>query len=188
MIKNQDRSKWFGASDTAIMLGRIETATFSQFWGVKLGLIVGGYNNKAMQLGNLLEHAIIDKIAEITGQAIRKGKFPSYRRHRLRVNYDGLTRDAVIEVKTSEKGFDKVPKNYWMQCQVLMYAKHRKQCELWLYRVTNDDYRNPYFAEIATERLAKFEIPYDAEWIANTYLPRLRYLSRCLRRWEYPHA
>lgn len=170
------------------MLGSFETATFSQFWGIKLGLIVGGYNSKAMQLGNLLEHQIIDKISEITERRIRKGRFPVYRRHKLRANYDGLARDTVIEVKTSEKGFGKVPKNYWMQCQVLMYAKRRKRCELWLYRVTDDDYRNPYFAEIDVERLAKFDIAYDAEWIANTYLPRIRYLARCLKRGEYPHA
>lgn len=188
MIRNKDRSGWFGASDTATIMGNWATDTFRQFWGVKTGLIQRTYHSRQMEVGNILEHAVIDKVGEITGRHIRKGRFPAYRRHRLRANYDGLTRGELIEVKTSGKGFDKVPKSYWQQCQVLLYAKHRRRCELWLYTLTEEDYQAPYFAAIDPARLRCFTIDYDPDWIRDAYMPRLRYLAGCLRRGVYPHA
>jgi hypothetical protein len=38
MIKNQDRSKWFGASDTSMIMGNWQTKTFNDWWMVKLGI------------------------------------------------------------------------------------------------------------------------------------------------------
>lgn len=134
-----------------------------------------------------MEHRIIDKVAKLTGRRIRKGRYPAYRRHRLRVNYDGLTRDAVIEIKTSRKGFERVPKGYWQQCQVLMYAKRRRRCELWLYMLTEEDYRAPYYATIDPDRLRCFVIEYDRDWAETEYLPRLRCMAQCLRKGVFPH-
>ena len=37
MIHNQDRSGWFGASDTARIMGNWNTQTFARWWGEKLG-------------------------------------------------------------------------------------------------------------------------------------------------------
>ena len=38
MIKNQDRSGWFGASDACHMMGSFQTRTFARFWLEKQGL------------------------------------------------------------------------------------------------------------------------------------------------------
>ena len=188
MIKNQDRSGWFGASDTATIMGNWGTNSFAQWWGVKCGWFAQDYHSWAMDVGNIMEHAIVDAVAQETCQRIRKGKFPAYRFHRLRVNYDGLTRKNVIEIKTSGKGFAKVPQGYWMQCQVLMHTLHRKHCQLWLYVLEEGDYLHPYFASIDQERLHCFAIEYDRDWVKTQYLPRLKYLARCLRKGVYPRA
>ena len=38
MIKNQDRSGWFGASDTSMVITKNrDTKTFKQWWSVKMG-------------------------------------------------------------------------------------------------------------------------------------------------------
>ena len=188
MIHNQDRSGWFGASDTAIIMGSWDTDSFRDWWAIKTGLPLHTFKSRAMDVGNAMEHAIIDAICAAEKQRIRKGNRPVYRRHRLRVNYDGLRLCEVVEVKTSGKGFSKVPRGYWMQCQVLMYALRRRKCSLWLYVLNDDEYDMPYFAEADAGRLRRFEIPYDAEWIKREYLPRLRVLARCLKKGVWPCA
>lgn len=188
MITNHDRSRWFGASDTAVIMGNWGTKTFAKWWLVKLGIAQQTYHSRAMDVGNIMEHAIIDKVSELTGRRIRKGRRPLYSPLlRLRVNYDGLCRDCVVEIKTAKAMFATVPKNYWQQCQVLMYRTRRTRCELWAYEVTEDDYAAPYFARIAPSRLRRFSIGYDPEWVENVYLPRLRVLARALRGREFPH-
>lgn len=189
MITNHDRSRWFGASDTATIMGNWETKTFAKWWLSKLGLAQNTYHSIAMDTGNIMEHAIIDEVARQTGYRIRKGRRPLYSPLlRLRVNYDGLCSQCVVEIKTAKRMFETVPKNYWQQCQVLMYRTRRERCELWAYEVTEDDYAAPYFARIDPARLRRFTIAYDPAWIQNDYLPRLRVLARALRRREFPNA
>ena len=188
MIRDNDRSRWFGASDTATIMGNWGTKTFAKWWAVKLGLTENTYHSRAMDVGNLMEHAIIDEVARQTGYHIRKGRWPCYSPWlRLRVNYDGLCQQCVIEVKTTKNPFNTVPRNYWQQCQVLMYRLHRERCELWAYEVMDHDYMAPYFARIDPSRLRAFHIAYDANWIKNIYLPRLRVLSRALGKRGYPN-
>ena len=66
MIKNNDRSKWFGASDTAMIMGNWETETFKNWWLVKLGIDLNtGVRTWAMDCGNLLEIPIIRLVEKI---------------------------------------------------------------------------------------------------------------------------
>ena len=189
MITNNDRAGWFGASDTSYVVGNYDTQSFADWWGVKTGFISNTYSSWAMKVGNIMEHQIVDHLNRLNrqGYGIKKGVNPVYRSHlRLRANYDGITRKELVEIKTSCKEFSKVPLNYWRQCQVLMYATKRKKCVLWLYVLDVFDYQNPYFANIDQDRLKRFDIDYDAEFIKNEYLPRVTYLANCLRKGLFP--
>ena len=62
MIHDQDRSGWFGASDTVMVMGRWDTETFRRWLLVKLGLRRDHYTNLAMQTGTALEHRILEQI------------------------------------------------------------------------------------------------------------------------------
>ena len=41
MIADQDRSGWFGASDTSYVMGNWHTKTFKDWWLKKMGLNTG---------------------------------------------------------------------------------------------------------------------------------------------------
>ena len=182
MIKNQNRSHWFGASDTSMIMGNWETESFKNWWLVKLGVTQNNLSSWVMDCGNIMEIPIIRFIEKLEKQKIHIGKRPYYKLGlRLRCNYDGLRKNEVVEIKTSGAGFKKVPKNYWQQCQVLMYCKKRKYPSLYLYYMTDADYLNPYFPAIDKTRLVRHEIMFDKGFIDNEYLPRLRYLARCLK-------
>jgi hypothetical protein len=188
MIKNQNRSKWFGASDTSMIMGNWQTESFKNWWLVKLGINPNnGVRTWAMDCGNIMEIPIIRFIEKIEGKKIKIGKRPYYNfLLRLRCNYDGLRRFEVVEIKTTGKGFKKVPKNYWQQCQVLMYKKRKQMTALYAYRMDEIDYLNPYFPQIDKNRLVRHEVIYDEQFIKKEYLPRLRYLARCLKDKKFP--
>lgn len=188
MIRNQDRSGWFGASDTAMVMGNWTTQTFRSWWLVKLGTISEHFSTRAMEMGNLFEIPIIHAIEALEGRRIKLGKHPIYLpRYRIRTNYDGLC-STLIEIKTTKKMFKKVPKGYWQQCQVLMFAARRKLTELYAYELNDFDYEAPYFPEIDPGRLHRFEIAYDDAFIHSDYLPRVEILARALRERRYPIA
>lgn len=188
MITNNDRRFWFGASDTAMIMGNWETETFKNWWLVKLGIDLNtGVRTWAMDCGNLMEIPIIRFIEKQENLKIKIGKHPYYNPLlRLRVNYDGLRKHEVIEIKTTSKGFKRVPKNYWQQCQVLMYRKKKDRCALYEYIMEDTDYLNPYFPEIDKTRLKRHEIQFDKQFIYNEYLPRLKYLASCLKGKKFP--
>lgn len=179
MIANHDRSEWFGASDTARIIGSWKTQTFADWWLVKLGVKESNFTSIAMQTGTYKEHQILDflKIRERDRQI----KNP---RLRLRVNLDGEDSETVHEVKTYHKGGFKVSTGYWQQAQVEMFVTG-KRCRIVAYQVTDEDYKN-YFLPIEKDRLSFHLIPYDEVWIKTKYLPRLRYLADCLRKGIWP--
>lgn len=182
MIKNQNRSKWFGASDTAMIMSNWSTESFKNWWLVKLGITQSHISSWVMDCGNIMEIPIIRFVEKLENRKIHIGKHPYYNFGlRLRCNYDGLRKNEVVEIKTSGTGFKKVPKNYWQQCQVLMWRKKKERTSLYLYLMRESDYLNPYFPELDKNRLVRHEIVFDKGFIVNEYLPRLRYLARCLR-------
>lgn len=186
MIHNYDRSGWFGASDTAIIMGRWDTETFRRWWLQKIGIRKEHFTTPAMQAGTAYEHRILSAIGVRT-----MDKQIRIRRYRLRVNYDGEFPDTIIEVKTYGKPVFKVSKAYWQQCQVEMFAsgygfwRHRKRCNIVAYRLTEAEMQN-YFLAVDTRRLSSHEVQYDECWVRDAYLPRLRYLARCLRTGHWP--
>lgn len=187
MIKNHNRAHWFGASDTSTIMGNWETQSFLDWWFVKLGYYENNRKSWKMDCGNLLEIPIIREIEKQECYRINIGKHPYHTPSlRLRCNYDGLTKHFVIEIKTTGKMFRSVPKNYWQQCQVLMFRKRRKKAVLYAYQMEDDDYANPYFPNIDYKRIKSFVIDYDKEFIEKEYKPRLKYLARCLKEKKIP--
>lgn len=187
MIKNKNRSKWFGASDTDMIVGNWNTETFKKWWAIKLGYQSNSFHSWEMECGNIIEIPIIRFIEKIENKKIAIGRHPFYHFPiRLRVNYDGLRKNEVIEIKTTQEHWKSVPKKYWEQCQVLMYRKRKAKTGLYAYKMQTEDYLSPYFPTIDEKRLKRYEIKYDENFIKTVYMPRLKYLVKCLREKKYP--
>jgi len=179
MIHDKDRSWWFGASDTAVIMGSWKTKSFANWWAEKLGLRHGGFESRAMKTGTAYEHRILAAAGiHRMDRQIRKPRL------RLRVNLDGETRKRIIEVKTYGGAIFKVTRAYWMQAQVQMYAA-KKPVVILAYRLLPEDYDN-WFCPIDAERMSEHKVEYDDAWIKDMYLPRLRYLARCLTKGAWP--
>lgn len=196
MITSQDRSGWFGASDTSTIMGGWDTKTFARLWLEKLGLLRSTYRSSAMLAGTYYEHRILDHLG-----IRRRDRQIKMRRLRLRVNLDGET-DMIHEVKTYSGETFQVSKAYWRQAQVEMFAsitlwrrvlglllgrQSHKSLEIVAYRLLPEDYQN-FYNPIDPERISRHPVEYDPGWIKNEYLPRLRYLSKCLRRRTTPEV
>lgn len=178
MIHSKDRSGWFGASDTARIMGRWNTPTFDQFWLEKLGIYKSDFENLSMKTGTYFEGKILDYLG--IKKRDRQIRISSLR---LRVNLDGETK-IVHEVKTYGKDEFKVSRPYWMQAQVEMFAS-KKPLEIEAYRLLEGDYQN-WFSPIDPNRLSNHPINYDREWVNEKYLPRLEYLAECLKKGVWP--
>lgn len=173
MIHSQDRSGWFGASDTARIMGSWDTQTFRLWWLEKLGLRQNHYISQAMAAGTAYEHRILDAIG--VTRRDRQIRRPWLR---LRVNLDGENRTLFSEVKTYLAEPFRVTSAYWQQCQVEMFATG-KACRIVAYQLTQAEYEN-YFLPIDSARISYHSIEYDPAWVRKEYLPRLKYLALCL--------
>lgn len=178
MIRDENRAGWFGASDTARIMGNWDTLTFRLWWLEKLGIRTNHIKTDAMQAGTAYEHKILSAIG--INKMDRQIKIHVLR---LRVNLDGEDCETITEVKT-HKGDFKVSKAYWQQCQVEMFAT-RKQCRIVSYQLTDAEYEN-FFLPIDECRISTWPIDRDNEFLRCEYLPRLAYLAGCLRRRETP--
>lgn len=185
MIQTNDRSGYFGASDTSFIMGNWNTKTFKNWWLVKLGISTSHYTNVSMNAGTYYEHAILDVI----GSPRRDYQIiiPEYR---LRINYDGDGEGLIDEIKTHsiDKPF-KVTNGYLMQVRVQMYGKLREEGKLptariWAYGLREEDYRN-FFNPIDKERIKEYPIQYDKTFIEK-YIPRISYLKNVLERGLFP--
>lgn len=186
MIETKDRSGWFGASDTAIIMGNWKTNSFQKWWIQKLGLNTSYFSTRAMNAGTYYEHAILESIG-----APRKDHQIIISELMLRVNFDGDAIGRIYEVKThkAEKPF-RVTKGYWQQMQVEMFAKLQEekiipQSRIVSYALLEADYRN-FFNPIDPARLKEHPIEYDPDFIEE-YLPRLKYLRDCLKEGVFPN-
>lgn len=180
MIINKDRSGWFGGSDTSYVVGNWNTDSFKFWWLEKLGFRQNTLNNKAMQCGNAFEHKILDCID------CRKDHQILMPELKLRVNLDGDKDGTIYEVKThkADKEF-KVSKAYWRQAQIEMFAYKTQNLYIVSYALTEQEYKN-YFTEIETERIQYNKVDYDEDFVNNEYLPKLKYLCKCLDEKEMP--
>lgn len=185
MISEQDRSGFFGASDTSYIMGNWKTKTFQNWWLTKLGISTNHFRNVAMNAGTYYEHAILDVIG-----VPRKDHQIIIPEYSLRINLDGDGIGRLDEIKSYnyEKGF-KVKKAYWQQVQVQMFAKLWEEgkipdTNIWAYGLLPDDYKN-FFNPIDRERLKPYPQDYDRAFIEG-YLPRVVYLKSCMEKGVMP--
>ena len=151
---------------------------------MKLGVTENNFTNTYLMAGNAYER----KIAESLGLKMKYDRCVKLPKLRLRVNLDAETKDCIYEIKThkaTEKQWE-VPKNYWQQCQVQMFATGKHKCRLVAYPMEEENYDN-FFLEVDKDKVEVFEIAYDEHWIQNEYLPRLVYLAECLKKRKTPN-
>ncbi len=182
MIASQDRSGYFGASDTDKIIGNYKTATFEKWWMQKVGINRDHFDNKYTSAGTHYEHRILESLGipmELDKQIILEDL-------RLRVNLDGNDSDTIYECKTYkiENGF-KLPRKYINQVQVQMFASGLRNAKIIVYGLTEKDYDN-YFNDIDPSRRGEFIIAYNEQWINEVYLPKLKYLAECLKEGRFP--
>lgn len=182
MISNKDRSGYFGASDVAYIVGNRNTATFARWWMQKMGINRDQFDNKFTSAGTHFEHRILESLG-IPMQYDRQFFIEDLL---LRVNLDGNDKDTIYECKTYqwEKGF-KLPKKYIQQVQVQMFATGFRQAQIVTYGLTDKDYDN-YFNPIDPQRRGTIWIEYDEPWVNAILIPKLEYLSQCLREGRFP--
>lgn len=186
MIKDQKREGWIGASDSSYVTGNWKTESFRKWYKSKLGLTLyeRKFNNKYTLAGTYYEHAILMAIdprmmmdAQITKPELG-----------LRVNYDGILGDTIYEVKTHQGSKEfKVTKAYWRQAQVEMFAADTTKLYVVSYPLQDKNYDN-YFIPINKGSLRFTMVDYDQEWIYGEYLPKLKYMTECIKQGKYPQG
>lgn len=183
MISSQDRSGWFGASDTDYIVGNWETASFENWWLTKIGINRTNFQNQYTLAGTHKEHQILNSLQIPLLELDKQILLPDLK---LRVNLDGNTNDCIYECKTHsiEKPF-KVPIKYKRQVWVQMYAAEIRQARIVAYGLSDDDYKN-FFLPIDKERIALIDVPYNEKFINEDYLPKIEYLARCLEQGVLP--
>lgn len=186
MIASQDRSGYFGASDTDKVIGNWKTKTWEKWWMQKLGINQDHFDNRYTLAGTNWEHRILDSLQLPN---LEKDKQIIIEDLCLRVNLDGNTPFCIKEVKTYgwEKGWKKTPQKYINQVQVQMFASGIHEADIVAYGLEEADYDN-FLREIDLRRLQQFPVVYDLNWIESIYLPKLRILADCLKRGVFPNV
>ncbi len=197
MIVNQDRSGYFGASDTKMIVNaNRDTKSFKEWWEVKLGWQESNFGGSIYtEAGNRFEHPILERISE---DIIKDGQI-IIEKLKLRVNYDGWKDGIIYEVKTHKNTKDfEVSKAYWQQAQVEMYAYQEMAKELELppfeklyivsYGLSDDDYQNeePTKDDVNFDKVKFHPIKYSKGWIKGEYLTRLKSLVKDLEKERFP--
>jgi len=186
MIQDRDRSNYFGASDTSMVVGNRKTKTFKNWWCEKLGIGGNDFSTKAMKVGNAYEHRILEYLGLTEDEMDLQIIIPELH---FRVNYDGVKDGRIYEVKTYKADEFKVSKQYWRQAQAemlaykLMYGKV-PELRIVAYRVTDDEYEN-YFKDITDRQLTMIPVSYDPEF-TNGLVASLKELGDCLDKGVMP--
>jgi hypothetical protein len=184
MISDHDRSGYFGASDVDKVVGNWSTKTFEKWWMQKIGVNRNHFSNQYTVAGTHFEHRILESLGipmELDKQIIIEAL-------KLRVNLDGNTEDTIYECKSYkyENGF-KMPKKYIQQVQVQMFASGLRKAKIVVYGLVEADYDN-FFRPIDPSRRDEVVIAYDERWINEVFLPKLRYLAKCLEEGRFPQC
>lgn len=182
------RAFWIGASDVKFVMSNWKTSTFMSWWTEKLGVTKKDLKTIYLVSGRYKEHQIANHYAETHNEKVILDRQVKLRQYRLRVNLDCETKKRIIEIKThkfSENDW-KLPIIYWQQCQVQMFATGKRDACIYAYAMKEEDYEN-FFLPIDEKRIAEIPVEYNADWINHEYLPRLVYLSKCLKTRKTPN-
>ena len=66
-----------------------------------------------------------------------------------------------------------------------MYASGIHELYIVAYALEENDYKN-YFNDIDKKRIELIKVDYNEDFIQNEYLPKLNYLTECLKRGVFP--
>lgn len=183
MIKSKDRSYYIGASDTDRVMGSWNSVSWLDWWMQKVGAAQDHFENRYTRAGTNWEHRILESL-HIPGMVLDEQVI--HESLRLRVNYDGTTKDCIYECKTYQwaKGFH-LTKKHTQQVQVEMYAKGIHNGCIVAYGLEEADYVD-FLRPIEPGRRQVIPVAYDPVWINSEYLPRLRTLADCLKKGVLP--
>ena len=133
MIHDDDRSYWFGASDSQkIITPNHSTKTWQSWWRVKVGIDEPEFTgNKYTDAGIKFEHPIL----ECFDKDINKDRQLYLEDLRLRANYDGDKNGVIYEVKThgADKPFEITP-----------YIEAQVQTQMYVWQQCRDDFKGLY--------------------------------------------
>ena len=182
MIASKDRSGWFGASDVDKIVGNWNTKSWIDWWLVKLGISRNDVETVAMNAGTHKEHQILEYVSPL----IETDRQIIIEPLRLRINLDGNVGKHIYEVKShsADKVF-KPSKKYVQQVIVQMYGFETREADIVSYALKEDDYKN-YFLPVDSDRLKYHPISYDETFIETEFLPKLKYLAKCLKEGRFP--
>lgn len=208
MIGNQSRAGYIGASDCKrVMAKNRASQSWKEWWLVKIGEMESTfYGNEFTRAGNAWEHSILTAINP--GINFDRTIILDNKRMLLRVNYDGNTDNDIYEIKTHKNDHDfELTNEYWMQAQVQMFCwKYAHEHKLpdtdfmpveklnsltvvsyalrpdEVYRDFDDDECYAGKLPVDQDRLEFHPVKYDKAWIKEDYLPRLKELSKYLRK------
>lgn len=185
--KSKDRVGCFGASDTAFIMGNWNTSTFLNWWQTKLGTMTNDFKNVYTITGTHKEHQIAKWYSNKTKQKLKLDRKVKVKKYSLVVNLDSETKDTVIEIKTFKLTDKKwsMPKKYWQQVQVQMFASKKHKAIILAYGCKEEDYDN-FYLDIESNRIIEISIDYDKKWIFEEYLPRVSYLKACIKERKTP--
>src|SRR5690625_7986175 len=114
-----DRHLYIGGSEANMLYLNYETKTFKNWWSNKLTELPQDYfTNKAMSVGTILEHDILDLYESVN--QVKGIREESKVKGIARANTDYILGDKVSDVKATSKAFEwfisgKVPINYKRQ-------------------------------------------------------------------------
>lgn len=196
MIKDHDRSGFFGGSDCKYVLAsNRNTKSWKNWWDEKLGLTEHEqFETMYTRAGNLYEHSILKAVDP---EVITDGQI-IYDKYLLRVNYDGWNDGIIYECKThnAKKDF-KMTNDYYGQCQVEMFV-YQKMHDKWFlppmkklvlvsYPLFDDEYDvEEDEIEIVESRIRTEEVKYNKDWVQTEYIPKVKELSRALKKGKFP--
>lgn len=186
MIQSKNRRYYIGASDTYYVMGNWKTKTWKEWYLEKLGLRQSEISTKAMKVGNAYEHKIID----YTCPGAAKDEQIIIEELGLRVNYDAIDGERIIEIKTYSSEEFKLSNRYQLQAQAEIYAAKRSgritspEFFIVAYRVTEDEYAD-YFRDIDPLRLQWIPIAEDKSFAAQ-YENKLKALNEAIKAGRMP--
>lgn len=187
MISDNDRSYWFGASDSQKIINPNHSSkTWQKWWRIKQGTEKPDFiGNVYTEAGTRFEHPIL----ECFDKSINKDRQLFLEDLRLRVNYDGDKDGIIYEVKTHgiNKPFEITP---YIEAQVQTEIYVWKQCRedfngLYIisYGLLEEDYRNmnPTVEDIDYDRIKVKEVKYkkgQAKKIIKSLKPLVEELDK----------
>jgi hypothetical protein len=68
-----------------------------------------------------------------------------------------------------------------------MFASGLRKAKIVVYGLVEEDYDN-FFRPIDPSRRDEVVIAYDERWINEVFLPKLRYLAKCLEEGRFPQC